>query len=255
MVNFSQLQEEVSKAYQRYKLKSYKIYDKAPKTKQEFEPLFNEILSYIESLKDWLHTKLKNTYYRIPKNKTQLIGAKNNFVSRYEKPEPPESQGDLSVTLKNKWSEEVNTNNSEKLEFMATHRKVVDLNDTVYTVSLECLKHRNQDEETVSEEPTEEPAGEEEDLEEEYELYLDVEVLHTQIKGDDDEYYNKKQAGEKLFNPNQKLVVTKNTRIEKNVTGIDELESKINELISKYDHDTIEMMIRDLQEQDKVYVN
>jgi len=258
MIDFTRLQEEVNKTYQRYKLKSYKLYDKTPKSKDELEPLFSEIKNYIIKIKQWFVTKVKNGYHKIPKNRNQLIGVKDgiklSIINRYkqhEKPAPPEAQGDLDVKFKNRWTEEVNINNEDKLEFMATHRKVVDIKDTVYIISLECLNNRDQDRDEDKSDDENENDEQDEEL---YDLYLDIEVLHTETD-DDDEYYDAKQGGQRLANPNYTLTVTKNARIEKQAKGIDELESKINELISKYDHTTIKMMILELQDEGEVYVN
>ena len=232
-MNFTQIRSTATKMYNRYKIKSYKIY----------KILKEHIL---ESGKKRVRQKSISIKDSIPKSRTEfheLIDTGKhkivNFPKRYERP-IPEASGDLDIVFDNKWSEEVNVNNSEELYFLAPYKKMIDTNGTVYTVSIICTKNKSDIKlkrdylDLYDESKNVEREYHKETV---YDLYIDIDVVHT---NESDEIKHE-------------LTTTKTGRILKQAQGIRELESKINSLMNKYDENNIETMIEDLQERDEIY--
>ena len=226
-MNFTQIRSTATKIYTRYRSKLYKIFTYVKNNSQE---------------------KIKSITDSVPQNKTEFLELVDtvkykivNFPKRYERP-IPEASGDLDIIFRNKWSEEVNVNDSDELRFLATNKKIIDVNGTVYVVSIECTQDKS---DINLKRDYLDLYDDGKDTEREYhrdtvfDVYIDIDLVHT---NESDEI-------------NHELRTTKTGRIQKQAQGIRGLESKINNLISKYDEKNIETMIEDLQRRDDIYTN
>lgn len=232
-MNYTEIREKLSKAYSRQKIKAYKI--------------FSGLKSKSYTIGEKCYTIGHNLKEAIPRNKTELLELLDtakykirNFPKRYEKP-IPEASGDLDVKFRHNWVEQTNINDSDELYFEAVNKKVIDEKDTVYTVDIVCEKDKQDLELKRDYLNLYDDSG---DVERQYhkdmiyDVYIRIEVMHTNESDDIDHHLTTTQTG----------------RIHKEAQGIRALESKLNELIKKYDQDTLRKMIRDLQEQNEIYV-
>jgi hypothetical protein len=226
-MNYTELRENLSKFYSRNRIKAYKI---------------------SSGIKSKSYSTGKNIKNAVPKNKTEFLELLDtvkykikNFPKRYEKP-IPEADGDLDVKFRHNWDEEANINNSDELYFEAINRKAIESKDTVYTFNILCTQDK-QDLELKRDYL--DLYDDNKDVERQYhkdttyDIYTRIEVLHVNNKEDAD----------------HELLTTQIAQLENQATGIRALESKLNELIKKYEQDYLEMWIRELQNRGELYVD
>lgn len=226
-MNYTELRENLSKFYHRNRIKAYKI---------------------SSGVKSRSKSTAKQLKEGVPKNKTEFLELLDtvkykirNFPKRYEKP-IPEADGDLDVKFRHNWDEEENINDSDELYFEAINRKAIESKDTVYTFNILCEQDKQDLElkrdylDLYDDRKDVERQYHKENV---YDIHTRIEVMHVNKSEDAD----------------HELLTTQIAQLEHQATGIRSLESKLNELIKKYEQDYLEMWIRELQERGEIYID